>query len=100
MRIFKKIKKWLLSGFQDELNKADARADYWRNETECWKKEFEEADKKNKQLLLKITKQDELLQSQKQQISELEDKIDIQKCKAAKYLSYYLTEMEKHAPND
>lgn len=93
MRIFKKIKKWLLSGVQDELNKVEARAEYWR-------KEFEEADKTIKQLRLKITKQDELLQSRKQQISELEDEIDIQKSKAAKYLSYYLEEMEKHAPND
>lgn len=93
MKIFKKIKKWLLSGVQDELNKVEARAEYWR-------KEFEEADKTIKQLRLKITKQDELLQSRKQQISELEDEIDIQKSKAAKYLSYYLEEMEKHAPND
>lgn len=93
MRIFKKIKKWLLSEVQDELNKVEARAEYWR-------KEFEEADKTIKQLQLKITKQDELLQSRKQQISELEDEIDIQKSKAAKYLSYYLEEMEKHAPND
>lgn len=93
MRIFKKIKKWLLSGVQDELNKVEARAEYWR-------KEFEEADKTIKQLRLKITKQDELLQSRKQQISELKDEIDIQKSKAAKYLSYYLEEMEKHAPND
>lgn len=93
MKIFKKIEKWLLSGVQDELNKVEARAEYWR-------KEFEEADKTIKQLRLKITKQDELLQSRKQQISELEDEIDIQKSKAAKYLSYYLTEMEKHAPND
>ena len=93
MKIFKKIEKWLLSSFQDELNKVEARAEYW-------KRKFEEADKTIKQLRLKITKQDELLQSRKQQISELEDEIDIQKCKAAKYLSYYLEEMEKHAQND
>lgn len=93
MKIFKKIKKWLLSGVQDKLNNAEARAQYW-------KKEYIEAEETIKQLRFKITKQDELLQSQKQQISELEDEIDIQKCKAAKYLSYYLTEMEKHAPND
>lgn len=93
MKIFKKIKKWLLSGVQDKLNNAEARAQYW-------KKEYIEAEETIKQLRFKITKQDELLQSQKQQISELEDEIDIQKCKAAKYLSYYLEEMEKHAPND
>lgn len=90
MKIFK---KWFLNSFQDELNKVEARAEYWR-------KEFEEADKTIKQLQLKNKQQNELLQSQKQQISELEDEIDIQKCKAAKYLSYYLEEMEKHAPND
>ena len=93
MKIFKKIKKWLLSGIQGELNKVEARAEYWR-------KEFEEADKTIKDLQLKNKQQCELLQSQKQQISELEDEIDIQKSKAAKYLSYYLEEMEKHAPND
>lgn len=93
MKIFKKIKKWLLSGVQDELNKAEARAEYWR-------KEFGEADKTIKDLQLKNKQHCELLQSQKQQISELNDEIDIQKCKAAKYLSYYLEEMEKHAPND
>lgn len=93
MKIFKKIKKWLLSGFQDELNKVEARAEYW-------KREFEEADKTIKDLQLKNRQQCELLQSQKQQISELEDEVDIQKSKAAKYLSYYLEEMEKHAPND
>lgn len=93
MKIFRKVKKWLLSGFQDELNKVEARAEYWR-------KEFGEADKTIKDLQLKNKQQYELLQSQKQRISELEDEIDIQKSKAAKYLSYYLTEMEKHAPND
>lgn len=93
MKIFKKIKKWLLSGFQDELNRAETRAEYWR-------RNFEEADQTIKDLQLKNKQQCELLQSQKQQISELEDEIDIQKSKAAKYLSYYLTEMEKHAPND
>ena len=93
MKIFKKIKKWLLSGFQDELNKVEARAEYW-------KKEFGEADKTIKDLQLKNKQQCELLQSQKQQISELQDEIDVQRAKAAKYLSFYLQEMEKHAPND
>ena len=93
MKIFRKVKKWLLSGVQDELNKVEARAEYWR-------KEFGEADNTIKDLQLKNKQQYELLQSQKQRISELEDEIDIQKSKAAKYLSYYLTEMEKHAPND
>jgi hypothetical protein len=35
-----------------------------------------------------------------QRSSELQDEIDIQRAKAAKYLSFYLQEMEKHAPND
>ena len=35
-----------------------------------------------------------------QRASELQDEIDIQRAKAAKYLSFYLEEMEKHASND
>lgn len=35
-----------------------------------------------------------------QRSSELQDEINIQRAKAAKYLSFYLQEMEKHAPND
>ena len=35
-----------------------------------------------------------------QRSSELQDEIDIQRAKAAKYLSFYLQEMEKHVPND
>ena len=93
MKFFKKIKKWLLSGVQGELNKAEARAEYWR-------KEFGKADKTIKDLQLKNKQQCELLQFQKQRISELEDEIDIQRLKADKYLSYYIEEMEKHAPND
>ena len=92
MKFFKKIKKWLLSGVQGELNKAETRAKYWR-------KKFEEADKTIQDLQLKNKQQSELLQSQKQRISELEDEIGIQRRKADKYLSYYIEEMEKHAPN-
>ena len=90
MALFKKIKEWLLSGVQ---GKAEANAEYWRNK-------FGEANKTIQYLQLKNKQQCELLQSQKQRISELEDEIDIYKCKAAKYLSYYLTELEKHIPND
>ena len=90
MSFFKKIKKWLLSGVQD---KAEARAEYWR-------KEFEKADRTIQDLQLKNKRQCVLLKSQKQRISELEVEIDIQRCKADKYLSYYIKEMEKHAPND
>ena len=93
MKLFKKIKKWLLSGVQGELNKVEARAEYWR-------KKFEEVDKTIQDLQLKNKRQCALLQSQKQRISELEDEIDIQRHKADKYLSYYIEEMEKHAPND
>ena len=90
MKFFKKIRKWLLSGVQD---KAEANAEYWR-------KKFGEADKTIQDLQLKNKRQCVLLQSQKQRISELEDEIDIQRHKADKYLSYYIEEMEKHAPND
>ena len=90
MKFFKKIKKILLDGVQD---KEETRAEYWR-------KEFGKADKTIKDLQLKNKQQCELLQFQKQRISELEDEIDIQRLKADKYLSYYIEEMEKHAPND
>ena len=90
MNFFKKIKKWLLSGVQD---KVEARAEYWR-------KEFEKADRTIKDLQLKNKRQCVLLKSQKQRISELEVEIDIQRCKADKYLSYYLEEKEKQTPND
>ena len=88
-----KLGKWLLSGVQDELNRAESRAEYWSNE-------FERAHKVIDQLQLKIMEQNKLLQSQKQRISELEDEIEVQKDKAAKYLSYCLTKMEKYIPND
>ena len=90
MKFFKKIKKILLGDVQD---KEEARAEYWR-------KEFEKADKAIQDLQLKNKRQCVLLQSQKQRISELEDEINIQRLKADKYLSYYIEEMEKHAPND
>ena len=93
MKFFKKIKKLLLSGIQGKLNKAEARAEYWR-------KKFGEADRTIQDLQLKNKQQCALLQYQKQRISELEDEIDIQRHKADKYLSYYIEEMEKHAPND
>ena len=88
-----KLSKWLLSGVQDELNRAENRAEYW-------KEEFEKVCKAFNQLRLKIIEQDELLQSQEQRISELEDEIEVQKGKAAKYLSYCLAKMEKYIPND
>lgn len=90
MALFKKIKKILLGGVQD---KEEARAEYWR-------KEFEKADKTIQDLQLKNKRQCVLLQSQKRQISELEVEIDIQRRKADKYLSYYLEEKEKQAPDD
>ena len=93
MKIFKKIEKWLLSSFQDELNKVEARAEYWRDE-------FERVRELVKQMQGDIFQLKTKLQEKEKQISELKDEIDIQKCKAAKYLSYYLEEMEKHAPND
>lgn len=42
----------------------------------------------------------ETIEHLNQRASELQDEIDIQRAKAAKYLSFYLQEMEKHAPND
>lgn len=93
MKIFKKIEKWLLSSFQDELNKVEAHAEYWREE-------FERIRELVKQMQGDIFQLKKKLQEKEKQISELKDEIDIQKCKAAKYLSYYLEEMEKHAPND
>ena len=93
MNFFKKIKKWLLSGVQGELNKVEASAEYWR-------KEFGKADRTIQGLQLKNKQQCALLQYQKQRISELEDEIETQKYKTAKYLSYYLEEKEKQAPND
>lgn len=88
-----KLSKWLLSGVQDELNRAENRAEYWR-------KEFEWTYKVISQLQVKIMEQNKLLQSQEQRISELEDEIEVQKDKAAKYLSYCLAKMEKYIPND
>jgi chromosome segregation ATPase len=93
MRIFKKIKKWLLSGVQDELNKVEARAEYWNEQ-------FTRADELVQQRQSEIFRLKTELREKEEQISELKDEIDTQKCKAAKYLSYYLIEMEKHAPND
>ena len=43
---------------------------------------------------------EETIEHLNQRASELQDEIDIQRAKAAKYLSFYLQEMEKHAPND
>ena len=42
----------------------------------------------------------ETIEHLNQRSSELQDEIDIQRAKAAKYLSFYLQEMEKYAPND
>jgi chromosome segregation ATPase len=88
-----KLGKWLLSGLQDKLNRAENCAEYWRNE-------FEKADRAIGELGLKIMEQKKLIQSQEQRISELEDEINVQKDKAAKYLSYCLTKMEKYIPDD
>lgn len=93
MKIFKKIEKWLLSSFQDELNKVEARADYWREE-------FEKARELVKQQQGEIFQLKKKLQEKEKQISELKDEINTQKCKTAKYLSCYLEEMEKRAPNN
>lgn len=100
MRIFKKIKKWLLSGAQEELNKVKNELNKVEARAEYWNEQFTRADKLVQQRQGEIFQLKKELHEKEEQISELEDEIDIQKCKAAKYLSYYLTEMEKHAPND
>ena len=114
MKIFKKIKKWLLSGNQDDLNEAEAWAEFWKtcaeergtrlkDKSEEFTKVSEEFTKVNelvKQRQGEIFQLKKELREKEDQISVLKDEIDIQKCKAAKYLSYYLEEMEKHAPND
>ena len=46
-----------------------------------------------------IKELEEALDNIKQKNSELQDEIDIQKAKAATYLSFYLKEMEKNLPN-
>lgn len=100
MKIFKRIKKWLLSSIQDELNKAEARVEYWKTHTDYWNEQFTKADALVQQRQGEIFQLKKELREKEEQISELEDEINIQKCKAANYLSYYLEEMEKHAPND
>ena len=100
MKIFKKIKKWLLRGVQDELNQAEARIEYWQTRTDYWTERFTKTDALVQQRQNEIFQLKKELREKEEQISELKDEIDIQKCKAAKYLSYYLEEMEKHAPND
>ena len=107
MKIFKKIKKWLLSSNQDELNEAEAWTEFWKTCAEEWgtrlKNQSEEFTKVNelvKQRQGEIFQLKNELREKEDQISVLKDEIDIQKCKAAEYLSHYLEEMEKHAPND
>ena len=48
----------------------------------------------------RVIEQRQMIEHFEQRASELQDEINIQKSKAAKYLSFYLQEMEKHAPND
>ena len=86
MRIFKKIKDW--------LSKNDTNlAEYYKQRYESMEIRYEVVCAQNEAFKQSLN---EALKTN----SELKDEIDIQKCKAAKYLSYYLTEMEKHAPND
>lgn len=86
MKIFKKIEKW--------FSKNDTNlAEYYKQQYDNMKIDYERACSQNDAFRHSLN---EALRIN----SELKDEIDIQKCKAAKYLSYYLEEMEKHAPND
>ena len=93
MKIFKKIGAWLL---QNEVNIAEG----YRQQYNKIREELEEITEDRNFLTYERERLSDIIKEQEQTISELKDEIDIQKCKAAKYLSYYLTEMEKHAPND
>lgn len=93
MKIFKKIKNWL---FQNDEDLAEGYRQQYYKALE----ELEEVTEDRNFLTYERTRLSDIIKEQEQTISELKDEIDIQKCKAAKYLSYYLTEMEKHAPND
>lgn len=86
MKIFKKIGAW--------LSKNDTNlAEHYKQQYDDMKFNYERACSQNDALRYSLS---EALKTN----SELQDEINIQKAKAAKYLSYYLQEMEKHAPND
>jgi len=93
MKIFKKIRAWL---FRDEVDLAEGYRQQYHKTLE----ELEEMTEDRNFLTYERARLSDLIKEQEQTISELKDEVDIQKCKAAKYLSYYLEEMEKHAPND
>ena len=93
MRIFKKIGAWLL---QNDVDIAEG----YRQQYHKVREELEEVIEDRNFLTYERARLSDIIKEQEQTISELRDEVDIQKCKAAKYLSYYLTEMEKHAPND
>lgn len=93
MKIFKKIRAWL---FQDEVDLAEGYRQQYHKALE----ELEEMTEDRNFLTYERARLSDIIKEQEQTISELKDEVDIQKCKAAKYLSYYLEEMEKHAPND
>ena len=93
MRIFKKIKTCL---FQSDIDLAEGYRQQYHKALE----ELEEVTEDRNFLTYERARLSDKIKEQEQTISELKDEIDIQKCKAAKYLSFYLQEMEKHAPND
>lgn len=93
MKIFKKIGAWL---FQNDVDLAEG----YRQQYHKTLKELEEVTEDRNFLTYERARLSDIIKEREQTISELKDEIDIQKCKAAKYLSYYLTELEKHIPND
>lgn len=93
MRIFKKIKTWF---FQNDVDLAEGYRQQYHKTLE----ELEEVTEDRNFLTYERARLSDKIKEQEQTISELKDEIDIQRAKAAKYLSFYLQEMEKHAPND
>lgn len=93
MRIFKKIGAWFI---QNEVDLAEGYRQQYHQTLE----ELKEVNEERNFLAYERARLSDKIKEQEQTISELKDEIDIQRAKAAKYLSFYLQEMEKHAPND
>lgn len=90
MKIFKKIGAWLL---QSEVDLAEGyKQQYYET-----RKELEEVTRERNDLIRELKRSTNIIIENERTISKIKDEIDIQKCKAAKYLSYYLEEMEKRS---
>lgn len=93
MKIFKKIKAWL---FQNDVDLAEG----YKQQYHKTREKLEEVTREKSYLINELNRYASMLRKNERTISKLEDEINIQKSKAAKYLACYLEEMEKHAPND